>query len=213
LYSATGKRRGLRKRRLRPRPQGTRRARRLPMVLLLAVLAFLGNTFPAFTQADVPTEYQLKAAFLFNFAKFVDWPAGSFSSPQSPFFICILGVDPFGHVMDDTLQGKTIGAHAVVIQRVKDSAELRHCQMTFVSSSERLRVPEIIEASKGTSTLLVGESAGFAVAGGAIQFDLEENRVRFLINTDAAERAGLRVSSKLLSLAKVVHDAVNNGRS
>jgi hypothetical protein len=182
------------------------------MVMLFAVLVSLGNAVPAFPQADVPTEYQLKAAFLFNFAKFVDWPASSFANPQSPFFVCILGVDPFGHVMDDTLQGKTIGSHTVVIQRMRDSAELRHCQMAFISSSERLRLPEIIGSSKGANTLLVGESDGFAAAGGAIQFDLEENRVRFLINPDAAERAGLRVSSKLLSLAKVVRDG-GSGRS
>ena len=115
--------------------------------------------------------------------------------------------------MDDALLGKMIGERGVAIERSKELADARHCQMVFVSSSEKSRVAEILDGLKGTSTLVVGETEGFAAAGGVIQFVLEDNRVRFLINTDATDRAGLKVSSKLLSLARLVHDAPKNDRS
>jgi hypothetical protein len=184
-------------------------------VLALVVVGLLSfaSAMVARGQTPSPSEYQLKAAFLLNFAKFIDWPPSSFATPQSPFAICILGADPFGRAMDDVLQGKTIGDRTVTVERTNRLAEVRHCQMVFVSASEKSRVPEIIEGLRGTNALVVGETEGFAVAGGMIQFALEENHVRFLINTDAADRAGLKVSSKLLSLAHVVHDSVKNNRS
>jgi hypothetical protein len=164
-------------------------------------------------QSSAPGEYQLKAAFLFNFAKFIDWPPTGFANPQAGFSICILGADPFGSAMDELLQGKTVGDRRVSVKRSRQIADVRHCQMVFVSSSERVRVREILDGLKGTNALVVGETEGFAAAGGAIQFAIEDNHVRFLINTDAADRAGLKVSSKLLSLAHVVHDPDKKDRS
>lgn len=160
-----------------------------------------------------PTEYQVKAAFLLNFAKFIEWPSSSFANPQAPFLICILGTDPFGPMIDETLHGQTLGGRAVAVQRVRDAGALRHCQVGFISTSEKKRVQDIIEAVKGASVLLVGESPQFAAAGGMIQFGMEDDHVRFLINPEAAERAGLRVSSKLLSLATIIHDAASNEKS
>ncbi len=164
-------------------------------------------------QPDPSGEYQLKAAFLFNFAKFIDWPPASFSSPQAPFVVCILGPDPFGHAMDEVFRGQMIDNRPVAIKRFKEVAQLKQCHMVFVSQSESFHLADIIQHLRGECVLLVGESDGFAEAGGVIQFAIEENRVRFLINTDAAGRAGLKVSSKLLSLARVVHDSVKNDRS
>jgi hypothetical protein len=143
---------------------------------------------------------------LFNFAKFVDWPSSSFAGPQSAFSICIMGADPFGRIIDDSLRGKAIGGHPVAVERARDANEARHCQMVFVGYSEKGRVAEILGSLRGTNALIVGETEGFAAAGGAIQFAIEENHVRFLINPDAAERAGLKLSSKLLALATIVHD-------
>lgn len=163
-------------------------------------------------QDSAPTEYQLKAAFLYNFAKFVDWPPHSFASAQSAFVICILGADPFGSAIDDTLRGKTVGDHAVLVQRDKEPVELRHCQIAFISSSEKRRLPEILAALQGANTLIVGDSDHFADSGGMIQLMLEQNHVRFAINTDAAESAGLRISSKLLAMAKLVH-STESGRN
>jgi hypothetical protein len=164
-------------------------------------------------QGAATAEYQLKAAFLFNFAKFIDWPPASFAGPQTSFSICILGADPFGHSMDELLQGKTIADRHVTVERSKQVADVRHCEVVFVSSSEKSRVHEILDGLKGTNALAVGETEGFAAAGGTIQFAIEDNHVRFLINKDAADRARLRVSSNLLSLAHIVHDGEKDDRS
>lgn len=172
---------------------------------LVLMLAGLLCTSSARAQ-QAPNEYQLKAAFLFNFAKFIDWPAASFEGPKSPFTICILGKDPFGRVLDDLLPGKLIGQHPVMIVRMRDAATARHCQIVFVGNDESQKLASILDGLRGTNALIVGESEGFATAGGAIQFTVEENHVRFLINPDAGERAGLKFSSKLLALAKIVRD-------
>jgi len=188
----------------------------LPVRRLLAcgvILAALGSLcVPAGRTQDAPTEYQVKAAFLFNFAKFVDWPESSFATPQSPFSLCVLGVDPFGRALDDALAGKAIANRPVLVSRLKEPASARQCQIAFISSSEKVRWPAIFGALRGANVLLVGEADGFAASGGTIQFTLEENRVRFSINTDAAERAHLQISSKLLALAKIVRDAPNRRR-
>jgi hypothetical protein len=158
-------------------------------------------------RAQQPSEYELKAAFLFSFAKFIDWPADSFSSQQAPFAICVIGKDPFGRSLDELLPGRSIGGRPVMIERVKDTLNARHCQIVFISTSESRNLAEILDGLHGTNALTVGESEHFAESGGAIQFAVEENHVRFLINPDAGERAGLKLSSKLLALAKIVHDA------
>jgi hypothetical protein len=173
-------------------------------IMALAMICPIGRTT---AQESGPTEYQLKAAFLFNFAKFVDWPPSSFASARAPFSICIVGTDPFGQAMDSTLKGQSIRGRGVAVVRVQDLSQLRRCQIAFVGSSEQHHLQEILQSIRGASVLLVGESPGFAAKGGAIQFQMEDNRVRFSINPDAAERAGLRVSSKLLSLATIVHDS------
>ncbi len=164
-------------------------------------------------QPDPPGEYQLKAVFLFNFAKFVDWPATSFAGPQSPFVVCILGPAPFGRAVDDVFRDKTVDNRPVVIERFKNIAQARQCHMVFVSQSEGFHLADIILHLRGECVLLVGESDGFAEAGGVIQFVIEDNRVHFLINPDAAGRAGLKISSQLLSLARVVHDMAKSDRS
>src|ERR1700689_2314518 len=99
-----------------------------------------------------------------------------------------------------------IGDRPLATRLLKDKAEARRCQIVFVSSSESARLTEIFETLRGANVLLVGETTGFASSGGAIEFTLEDNRVRFTINTDTADRTGLSFSSKLLSLAKLVHD-------
>jgi hypothetical protein len=195
------------------RSRALRSAWRQPFALILATLFWFAGAPWDWAQAEPSGEYQLKAAFLFNFAKFVDWPPTSFASPQSPFVVCILGPDPFGHAIDEVLKGKTIANRSVVIERLKSVAQVRQCHMVFVSQSESFHLADIVQALHGSSVLLVGEADGFAEAGGTIQFALEDNHVRFLINPDAAARAGLKVSSKLLSLARVVHDSPGNARS
>jgi len=175
-------------------------------LIVFVALTFLSGPALVYAQATEPSEYQLKAAFLFNFAKFIDWPKNVLGGPQSPFTICGLGQDPFGHILDDELQGKVIGDRPLATRRLKGTEEARRCQIVFVSSSEGAHLTEIFESLRGASVLLVGETTGFASSGGAIEFTIEDNRVRFTINTDTADRTGLSFSSKLLSLARLVHD-------
>ena len=177
------------------------------LVSSLASPAALGSA-----QLSAPTGYEVKTAFLFNFAKFIDWPPSSFTGPQSPFTICVLGQDPFGNVLDDTLLGKIIGARPLVIRHLTDKVEARHCQMVFVSTSEREHLTEIFASFQGANVLLVGETDGFAESGGTIEFTSEDNHVRFTINLDAVDRSGLKFSSKLLALAKIVHDERHSKR-
>lgn len=194
--------------RLRPSTSapGDERARER-MIALVIVTFILFSVLPgARAQANPPGEYELKAAFLFNFAKFIDWPEGSFESPQSPFTICVVGLDPFGNILEDAMQGKMIGNRPLAIRRLKDKVGARVCQIEFVSSSESAHLAEILGSLHGANVLLVGETSGFAASGGTIQFTLEDNRVRFAINIDAVDRSGMKFSSKLLSLAKVLHD-------
>ena len=192
------------------RPIRTRRPSKVSALLALALIPFIGTARAA---QDSPSEYQLKAAFVYNFAKFVDWPPKVYSGPQSPFSICILGTDPFGSVIDDTLRGKTVADHPVVIRRDKDAAAARHCQIVFVSASEKHRLPDILASLKGANVLVVGDADGFAAAGGAIELTLQDSRVRFAINPGAADSAGLKISSQLLALATIVHGNPESGKN
>jgi len=191
------------------------RLRRFPAAVLVIVVSVLIPEFGAWCQTSQPTEYQLKAAFLFNFAKFIDWPSKAFSDAQSPFTICVIGRDPFGSFLDEYLADKTIDNRPISIKRFSSPGvpPQSRCQIAFISASERFHFRDVIASFDGENTLLVGDADGFASSGGAIEFLLEENRVRFAINPDAADRADLKVSSKLLSLAQIVHDDRDKGRN
>jgi hypothetical protein len=147
-------------------------------------------------------EYQLKAAFLYNFVKFVEWPPEAFAGERSPLTICVYGADPFGDTLDGVVRGETLGERSLLVQRPEALDDLRDCHVLFVSRSERQRMPEILSRVEGAPVLTVGDTDGFLRAGGMINFVLEENKVRFLINPEAAGRSSLRISSKLLRLAK-----------
>jgi hypothetical protein len=190
----------------RRRPGKSRPTRRLILFFIGLISALAFPVPSARSQSTGTSGYEVKTAFLFNFAKFIEWPAGSFATPQSPFTICVLGQDPFGNILDDTLRGKTIGDRPLAVRRLKDKSEARSCQIVFVSSAESPHVADIVGTLRGTNVLLIGETSGFAASGGTIEFTLEDNHVRFTINADAANRSGLKFSSKLLALAQIVHD-------
>ncbi|MGH9713456.1 MAG: YfiR family protein [Candidatus Acidiferrales bacterium] len=157
-------------------------------------------------QSKDSTEYEIKAEFLYSFAKFVEWPPSAFADPKQQLGICVFGRDPFGHVLEDVLLGKSIGNHPVLLGYAKRVPDLAGCQVIFLTADEAPHLLEIIGFVRGHNVLIVGESEGFAAAGGTIQFVLDQNRVRFAINPGAAKRAGLKISSKLLALALIVHD-------
>jgi len=153
--------------------------------------------------AQTAGEYQVKAAFLFNFAKFVEWPA-AFKSPSDPIHICILGDNPFGTMLSDLLAGKKINDRPLLGAHFFELKEIGGCQILFVSKSQRKNLRNILAAAEAGGVLTVGEWDNFALDGGMIGFRLEGGKVRLEVNLPAAERAQVLISSKLLSLAQVV---------
>ena len=161
------------------------------------------------------SEYLIKAGFIFNFAKFVDWPPTTFAQPDSPIVIGILGTDPFGAIIDQIVQDKKIGGRGFVVKRMKwgtDLKDLKECKILFVGASERVHIDELVQIVKGLPILTVGETPGFAEHGGVIRLVLEDNRVRFEVNVDAARQAGLTISSRLLTLARIIQPAAVDTR-
>jgi hypothetical protein len=164
----------------------------------------LGILLAARARSQEVEEYQVKAAFLYNFAKFVEWPAQAFKTPQDPILICVLGRNPFGSALEDVIRGKSVEGRAFVFRQVEDADEAGACQILFVGWSEGKRFRSLWRARKPAGILTVGEAQGFAASGGVINFKLDAGHVRFEINVDAAEQAQLHISSKLLSLAEIV---------
>jgi YfiR/HmsC-like len=167
----------------------------------LLVLLFFG--VPVLAQ-EAPSEYQVKAAYLYNFLKFVEWPEDSFADPLAPIVIGVVGEDPFGNALPQVVIGKTIQGRDLVIRKYHSGEDLRGAHILFISVSEKKRLPQVLSGLRGSSVLTVADMDGFLEAGGMIQLLSEDNRVRFAINLDAADRARLKISSKLLSLAKRV---------
>jgi hypothetical protein len=176
------------------------RAISIPLVLVL--VTELGAAQPQ------PTEYEVKAAYLFHFASFVEWPPDVFESPDAPIVIGVLGKDPFDRVLDRTVEGKSLQRRGFVIKRGSSLRALGRLHILFISSSERSRLPQLLAALEDRSVLTVGEADGFAEVGGMVCFTLEDQRVRFEINLAAAREADLEISSQVLKLATVVHTSV-----
>jgi len=174
--------------------------RRVLWVMGVVVLLLSG----ARAQSPTAGEYQLKAAFLFNFAKFVEWPPSSFSDASAPLRICVLGQDPFGEELRNITKDKTVNGHKLEVSQVLDLQVARTCHILFIASSETARLKQILESLRGADALTVGDTKGFVEQGGMINFVLENNRVQFEVNRKAAEQCGLKISSKLLSVAKLV---------
>jgi hypothetical protein len=167
--------------------------------IFLLLLSFLRSL----AQEGAPTEYQVKAAFILNFAKFVEWPPQAFPDSSAPLVIGVLGDDPFGPHLVNTVRGKMLNGRAIVVRECGGKLEIaRGCHVLFVSSSENHRLAELFGGLAGAPVLTVGETGEFTQTGGAISFFLEGNKIRFEIAEQSARRAGLRIDSKLLGLAK-----------
>jgi hypothetical protein len=153
-------------------------------------------------QTTTSREYQVKAVFLFNFAQFVDWPPRVFPEPQTPLVIGVLGDDPFGTYLDETVRGEKANDRPLVVQRYRRVGENKTCHVLFISRSETDRLEQILGSLKGRTILTVGDSEDFALHGGMIQFITEKNKIRMRINLEAVKAAGLTISSKLLRVAE-----------
>ncbi|HEV2386613.1 MAG TPA: YfiR family protein [Candidatus Acidoferrales bacterium] len=183
---------------------GGRARRKVLWALLLASLGLATTASPAAGQPRRPSEYQVKAAFLYNFAKFVQWPPSAFEGPSAPLVICVAGENPFGTLLNEMITGKTINGHPLEVENRSETGDLRSCNVLFVGAAQTKRLPKILEILKDSSVLTVGEADGFAGQGGVVNFYLEQDRVRFEINVSAAARSRLKISSKLLALARIV---------
>jgi hypothetical protein len=166
--------------------------------LLLGLLALTASAGPP------SREYQIKAAFLLNFAQFVQWPDTSFTSPGAPLCVGVLGEDPFGGVLEETVRGESIHDHKLAVRGAAKVEDLAGCQLVFVSKSEGKRVAEILARMDSLPVMTVSEVSGFAKQGGTINFYKEQNKVRFEINPGAARQRGLKINSQLLGLGKIV---------
>ena len=196
--------------------------RKILTTFALGVLSLLMSV----SGAALRSKYETKAGYLLNFAEFIEWPAGAFSNAKSPIVLGVVGKDPFG-VELDKLQGKVVNGRAFEIRRFKGAmefrgeetpgrrqddlpakqakklAEMKSCHILFITSSEKSFLTQTLKPFRGASVLTVGETDSFAREGGIITFVESENNVQLEINLAAAEQARLKISSKLLSLAKV----------
>jgi len=171
-------------------------------IVLSAVLLSGGLDSPAETVP--PPEYQLKAVFLFNFAQFIEWPPEAFPDAQTPLVIGVLGEDPFGAYLDETVRGETVNNRPLAVQHYRQVEEIKTCHVLFISRSEAYRLEQILASLKGRNILTVGDAVGFARRGGMIRFLIEQNKIRLRINLGAAKDANLVLSSKLLRPAEII---------
>ena len=177
-----------------------------PLLLVTALLAASGT---AGAEAAVP-EYDVKAAFLYNFTKFVQWPPSAFHDDRSSLRLCVLGEDPFGESLE-TVAEEAVDGRTLTVLRAGWMNDPAGCQILFISRSESQRLPEILAAVRGAPVLTVADVDGFLEKGGIINFILEGSKVRFEINQEGADQAGLKISSKLLRLATRVVAGARQG--
>lgn len=154
--------------------------------------------------AETSVEFRLKAAFLLNFAKLVQWPESRFSGVADPLRLCVLGADPFGKGLDDTVAGKRVGERAIAVRRADEARALADCHLVYLGAGERARYVQHMQALAGNSILTVDEGEGFTLPQGMIRFYLDKQRIRFELNPGAVEQAQLKMDPKLVQIAKIV---------
>jgi len=174
--------------------------------IIISILLLLASNAPhAGAEDDMTGEYLVKAAFLYNFAKFVEWPNEAFPDARSPISLCILGDDPFGAALE-TIRGKAVRGRKLVIKKYTQIENIQTCHILFISSSERDRLNQVLDLLKTSNVLTVGDIEKFANKGGVVNLIKIGNKIKFEINVAKAREAGLKISSKLLKLAKIVGD-------
>ena len=181
-------------------------------IVIVFVAGIMGAPSRSYARDKTPSEHQLKAAFLLNFTKFIEWPPSPQQDPDLPMIIGIIGTDPFGAILDDLIAGQQVHGRMLEIRRLSRKDSIPSCQILFISASEKRRMRDILDRVEPMGVLTVSEVKGFPEMGGMINFTVEKSRIRFQINQDAAERASLKISSKLLRLASSVIPP-GNGRS
>ena len=189
-------------------PTWLRRAFSLPRqwqgLLVVIVVACSGLAIRDTSAQQGPiSEYAVKAAYLYNFTKFVEWPAQAFPTATAPFILCIVGTDPFGDALD-AVADKTVQERTLVVQRLPRVEESAGCHILFLSNSESNHLAQVLHRLENAPVLTVSDIQGFAEAGGMIGLVNVEQHIRFEINVSSTERANLKISSQLLKLAKII---------
>lgn len=162
---------------------------------------FFPLSFVHAQQSTVAAE-KIKAVFLFNFTRFIDWPPHSFDSDEAPFVIGVIGSNSFVRYIDESVAGEKVGTHPIVVEQFKDARDIRKCHILYINLSDERKIKEAIMAISGRGILTVSDNEDFGKLGGIIRFYTEKNKIRLEINTEAAKTAQLTISSKLLSVAK-----------
>jgi hypothetical protein len=187
--------------------EGMRRARRaaagLPPSLLLLLAGLAPGPAPG-ADGDDTVEYALKAAFLVNITKFVEWPSEAFPTADSPLVIAVLGKDPFGKLLDAAAEGRTVNNRKIAIRRLESAASPEPCHILFIADSEKDRRAAIQVAFKGKTVLMVSEFPDFAEKEGIIQFEKQDRKVRLVVNVDNAKDRSLKISANLLRIARII---------
>jgi len=173
---------------------------------VLAICVLFVRSVPSAAQQDSAGEYELKAAMLLNLIQFADWPSSTYSDSRAPTVLCILGWDPFGRSLTSQVAQKFVDGRPVQIRHLKDIDSPPACHVLYISSSERKSVVQVLSDLKGSSVLTVGEMGQFAARGGIVQFTLDDKRLVLEINLDAANRADVKISSRLLAISRIVKD-------
>jgi len=173
---------------------------RCSLLLLCAFVLLSLNLGSA--KAQVSREYQLKAVFLYNFAQFTDWPTNAFADDKLPLVIGIIGPDPFGSALEETIRNETVAGHPLTIQHYPSPADIKTCHILFITQPEVRHVDEILKAIDRKPVLTVSDADNPATAQVMIRFAVENNKVHFRINTEAARAANVSLSSKLLRVAE-----------
>lgn len=168
------------------------------------VLCAILNLSVPLLQDSVLSEHDLKAAYLFNFARHVEWPSDAFTQESSPFVVTVVGQDGMADAVERAMKGKVIQGRSVEVRRSEGGEAPAGSHLVFVSASERGKAETIARGLKGTRSLTVGETPDFIMAGGVISFFIEKKQLRFEVSLSGAKRSGLVVSSKLLRIARVV---------
>ena len=199
LLRAFGRRRG------NPGASGWLGVRGLVSILCLCLTHGSGLA----AQSAPTPEYRLKAVFLFNFAQFVEWPASAFPEADTPLVIGVLGDDPFGAYLDETVRGERVNDRPLTVRRYRRVEEIGACHILFISRPEQGHLDQLLDSLKGRSVLTVSDAERFASHGGMIGFATERNRIRLRVNLEAARAANLTISSKLLRPAQIVSTGGN----
>ncbi|HEX4003772.1 MAG TPA: YfiR family protein [Candidatus Acidoferrales bacterium] len=171
------------------------------LVAIASCVLLAGSSWRAQGQQTKANEFQVKAAYLYNFGRFVEWPDQNAPDKKEAFEICVLGADPFGPTLDATLASETIAGQSVTAKRISKPQEIDSCRIVFISSSEEGHLKEVLTALDKTSVLTVSDIPRFSERGGMIGFILDGNRVRFDVNLASAQDARLTLSSELLKVA------------